>query len=111
MCAEGKCTLPYRLFLDDEREPVDDSWVIVRTVEEAIDIIETRGVPEFISFDHDLGEGQKTGYDLAKWLIDWDIKFDILSADNFAFYVHSQNPIGKENIEAIFASYFKFKTI
>ncbi len=102
--------MTYKLFLDDERDPVDDEWIIVRTIEEAIEVIEAKGLPSFISFDHDLGENQKTGFDLAKWIIDWDIKFDILTPENFDFYVHSQNPIGKENIEGIFASYFRFKT-
>jgi hypothetical protein len=103
--------MTYRLFIDDERDPTDGEWVVVRSVEDAIAVIEAQGAPSYISFDHDLGENKKTGHDLARWLIDWDIKNDVLTPANFSYYVHSQNPIGKANIEGIFASYFRFKSL
>lgn len=99
----------YKLFLDDEREPVDDSWVIVRSYTQAVETVTELGFPAFISFDHDLGSDSQTGYDFAKWLVDEDIKFDIISPTNFGFFVHSQNPIGKANIEGLFKSYLRVK--
>jgi hypothetical protein len=98
------------LFIDDERFPPNDGreWVIARNYEEAIKIL-SETVPVYISFDHDLGE-EKTGYDVAKWITfkDVDEKFQYLP-DDFDFYVHSQNPIGRENITCTFETYLKFR--
>ena len=96
-----------KMFLDDERFPVTNDFVIVRSMNEAIDYINSNGMPDFISFDHDLGDGG-TGYDLVKWIIDIDIQNDIIKSD-FDFYVHSQNPIGKKNIESMLNNYLRFK--
>src|SRR5690606_38036207 len=60
----------YKMFLDDERYPSTVNWVIVRSYEQAVEIIKEIGLPSFISFDHDLGEG-KSGYDFALYLIDY----------------------------------------
>lgn len=94
----------YKLFLDDERYPPDSSkddkyWRIARNYQDACWYVETYGLPYFISFDHDLGgPGNFTGLDFAKWLCyrimdnEWELPKD------FAYYVHSLNPVGKENI-------------
>lgn len=99
----------FRLFIDDERYPIDDNWVIVRNYYEAISYMENNGCPYYVSFDHDLGYG-KTGYDISKWMVNQDIDSDFFPS-NFDFFIHSQNPIGKTNIEEYFKSYFlrKFK--
>ena len=92
--------MSYKLFLDDERYPADTtsdgetSWIIARNYAEFLKCIGTHGMPAFISFDHDLGEG-KDGYDCAKWLGDFSIDCDLDLPD---FYVHSQNPIGAASI-------------
>jgi hypothetical protein len=90
-------TTPYRLFLDDERFPADDGWIIVRSFDEAVSTITRMGIPTHISFDHDLGS-DKTGMDVAKWLCDHalDNNFDLSS---MTYYVHSQNPVGRDNIQ------------
>lgn len=99
--------MTYHLFLDDERMPSEVFWitlpkvsfVIVRSYHEFIDYIETNGVPVFVSFDHDLGDytdkGEKTGYDCAKWLIDYCFDNGEAIPD---FETHTMNPIGGENI-------------
>ena len=88
--------MTYKMFLDDERFPPDDGaeWVIVRSSQEAIDAVETYGLPKFISFDHDLG-GTDTSRRFIFWLQDYmmDNGFTFTGRD-FDFYVHSQNPIG-----------------
>ena len=100
--------MSYKLFLDDERMPVDpENWVIVRSFHEAIEAMEVLGFPNFISFDHDLGSGL-TGYDFCQYLVELDMDKKVLSED-FSFYVHSQNPIGKKNIEAFMNNYLEFK--
>jgi hypothetical protein len=47
--------MSYKMFIDDERFPVSDDWVIVRSSQEAIDTVLAKGFPSYISFDHDLG--------------------------------------------------------
>jgi hypothetical protein len=63
------------LFLDDERNiqnvfwvdyPKDISnYVIVRNYDQFVQFIEEKGIPDYISFDNDLGE-PKEGYDCVK---------------------------------------------
>lgn len=99
----------YKLFIDDERYPVDDEFIIARSFNQAIDIIKEKGLPEYASFDHDLGLFAKTGADIAYWITDYcqdnKIKFTM------QYYVHSQNPVGKKNIEGVFESYKRFENM
>jgi hypothetical protein len=123
--------MTWNLFLDDERNLEDvtwapwelrekyrnEEWLIARSYGDAMVEILNHGFPKFISFDHDLGDETKyTGYDLAKQLVENDIisgnkesrqayKF----SEDFSFYVHSQNPIGKANIEGLLNNYMKHK--
>ncbi len=123
--------MTWNLFLDDERNLEDvtwapwqvrymyrnEEWVIARSYGDAMVEILNRGFPKFISFDHDLGDETKyTGYDLAKQLV----VNDIISGDkesrqaykfciDFDFFVHSKNPIGKQNIESYLNNYLKHK--
>ena len=46
----------YNLYLDDIRTPKKGDWVIVRSFEDFVGTIVTKGLPNEISFDHDLGE-------------------------------------------------------
>ena len=106
----------WRLYLDDIRNPPDESYVLARSVEEAKVLITAYGVPLFISFDHDLGADENgnllpTGYDLAKWIVehDMDKKSNIHIFSVFDFEVHSMNPVGAENIKSFLQSYLKHK--
>jgi len=118
----------FNIFLDDIRVPTDVSWVnipvnqhysVVRSYKEFVDIITLRGVPQFVSLDHDLadihyGDGlnndqidynkyqEKTGYDCAKWLVNYCMERGIKHPP---YIVHSMNPIGKLNIESYIDSY------
>lgn len=114
-----------KLFLDDVRT-IDmvyqnynpEDWVLVRNYHEFVNYIQKYGLPEFISFDHDLGVEhmewffnnggydslpdpleadfiEKTGYDAAKWLCSYVIDNDLKLPD---YAVHSANPIGRKNI-------------
>ena len=101
------------LFLDDERYPSDKDplkdWVIARTVNEAQDLIRDCGMPYRMSLDHDLGDGIPTGYDFIKWLVEQDMD-DVIDIDVIIyFYVHSQNPVGAENIRSYFNTYISQK--
>lgn len=111
--------MTYTLFLDDERDPKDITWlpymfadwIIVRSVAEAKNYIEHFGMPYFISFDHDLGKQAETGYDLVKQLIAWDMDNTYTFPDNFAYRVHSKNPIGSANIKGLLSQYLYQKHI
>ncbi|MCT7523251.1 hypothetical protein N5T57_09975 [Aliarcobacter cryaerophilus] len=104
----------HKLYLDDVRKLPDDSYYLVRTYEEAVNYVKENGIPSFISFDHDLGLDEnkqlaKTGFDFAKWLVEMDIDNIFLFPENFSFYVHSSNSVGKENIHSYLTNYLKFK--
>lgn len=100
----------YKLFVDDERFPPNDGefWIIARTITEVQSAIQHNGFPKFISWDHDLGEDQPSGYDIAKWIVEEDLN-DSIIPDDFDFYVHSQNPIGAGNIEGLLRQYLQVK--
>lgn len=99
------------LYIDDLRSPATNkAWVIVRSYGEAIIFIKTYGMPNFISFDHDLGlstDGTlaKSGYDVAKWIVEAALDDSIAIPENFHFNVHSANPVGKKNIESLLQNY------
>jgi hypothetical protein len=78
-----------------------------------------KGIPDMISFDHDLGEDvaiskvkmgtskrqarkekkeTKSGYDCAKWLVDYCLDNETPTPH---FVVHSANPVGAENIRGL----------
>lgn len=96
-----------KLFLDDDRFPIEgEKWYVIRSAESAMAFVELlKGKPSlsYVMFDHDLGDGLN-GYDFAKWLCEFDMNFNILT-DDFDFYVHSRNPIGKNNIECYLNNY------
>lgn len=99
----------YTLFIDDERNPADVSWmaipfvgttIVARTFDHVKDLVAEHGVPAHVSFDHDLAnfdpEGNElTGYTCAKWLVDYCVENKILFP---SYTVHSMNPIGRKRI-------------
>ncbi len=103
-----------KMYLDDLRTPIEEYDILVRSYTEAIEIIKTNGMPNFISFDHDLGKDKngvmlKSGYDLAKWIVNSDLNSIIDIPSGFKYKVHSQNPVGKKNIIMLLDGYLKLK--
>ena len=104
--------MSYRLFIDDERDPIDvkwgtigerqlyreDEWLIARNWAEVLELIVSLGMPNMISFDHDLGDNQPTGYDIAKRIADLIMNAEYELDPEFLVLVHSKNPVGAENI-------------
>ena len=86
------------LWVDDLRPfpKVDESRfapIICRSYNAAIDAIDfcvSENWNFILDLDHDLGEA-KTGYDIAKYLVEKQIK-------NVTVYVHSMNPVEVNNI-------------
>lgn len=122
--------MSYNLFLDDTRYPTNNTdeisafditrnpyyqtveWVIVRSYLEFIETIEKNGIPDIISFDHDLKDEhyihystytvytneidynvvKETGWHCAKWFLEYFInnKYDKFPE----ILLHTQNKIG-----------------
>ncbi|MEC5166905.1 hypothetical protein RCH18_002654 [Flavobacterium sp. PL11] len=107
--------MAYKLFLDDIRtvDMVYENWtdqdfVIVRTFNDFKKVILSKGIPEYISFDNDLGlddEGviAPDGYAAAKWLV-YKSGLDLV---NLKFYVHSANPVASQQIQSLLDNYIK----
>ena len=119
-------TLKTALYLDDQRTPTTtipgyEPWKVVRNYEEFTKFISEFGIPDLISFDHDLAEEhiedyfkqkleigwqqpdyasykEYTGLDCARWLV------DLCQEKNLqlkAVSVHSHNPVGAANIQSL----------
>lgn len=103
--------MSYNLFIDDERFPPDDGreWVIVRSSQDAINYVRACGIPDFVSYDHDLG-GDDTSMRFILWLIDSYLDGAI---DTFPvnFTIHSQNPIGALNIKGLLEGFIRAEVI
>lgn len=100
----------WKLFLDDERYPVGDNWIIARSFSEVSDlIIQYDSLPSIVSFDHDLGKNQQTGYDVAKFIVWLDMENKFKLPEVFSWVIHSQNPVGAKNIDEYLKNYMKFK--
>ena len=95
----------YSLFIDDLREleyikPTNpEEWKIARSSSEAIETVLKFGVPEFISFDHDLGWND-TSMIFVKW---WTEQFPVIPFPRYM--IHSSNPIGAKNLESYMNSF------
>lgn len=102
-----------KLFLDDLRsvemiydKTEADSFDIVRTYDDFVMYIKSNGLPDFISFDNDLGldaneEVAPDGYACAKWLV-YESGLDL---SNLKFKVHSANPVAAEQIRGLLTNY------
>ena len=123
--------MSYNLFLDDFRSvsdahnylPIPEyallDWIVVRNYYAFISVIQGKGIPEIVSFDHDLADihykeqnfdydapdYEKTGYHCAKWLIDYCIDNELELPKRII--IHSMNPYGSRNIKSLFDTYNK----
>lgn len=100
-----------RLYLDDIRIPTTSGMAIVRSYDDAVHFMRKYGCPEYISFDHDLGdEDEHSGLDVAKWMIEKDLDNNgTFIPPGFTYTVHSANPPGAENIDGLLKSYLFHK--
>lgn len=88
----------WKLFIDDERDPVTDGWVTARTSNSAINAcVERWSLPNEIAFDHDLG-GEDTTRKFVLWMFDVLEKGIYRLPKDFKYSIHSQNPIGARSI-------------
>lgn len=93
-----------KIFLDDIRNPPDDSWTVVRTAKDCIELLNSGVQIDHLSLDHDLGdESTMTGYDVTVWI-------ERMCMENPDYIpptvmsVHSANPVGRKNMLAAIES-------
>jgi hypothetical protein len=127
--------MSYNLFLDDDEDRIPHNlswidlplvdWEIVRSYNAFVKIIKQKGLPQRVSFDHDLADQhyqeftrasmsgdpirynymkEKTGYHACKWLIEYCLDKKLPLPECF---IHTQNPIGRQNIQSLIDSYRK----
>lgn len=70
--------------------------------------MEANGFPTYVSFDNDLGEGCREGWEFAQWLIERDLDTGNMPPE-FDFFIHSQNPVRRLDIEARLNRYLAHK--
>ena len=107
---------PKRLFLDDLRsiemvypKTFASEFDIVRSYADFVAYITKNGLPEFISFDNDLGLDDHgtlapDGLAAAKWLV-YESGLDLRNLD---YKVHSANPVAAEQIRGLLGNYIRF---
>jgi hypothetical protein len=111
---EGDKSRMRKLFLDDLRtvdliySASQFEFDVVRSYDEFVEYIQLHGLPDFISFDNDLGldgndEVAPDGYAAAKWLV-YESGLDLT---NLEFKVHSANPVASEQIRGLLTNYIK----
>lgn len=105
-----------KLFLDDIRtidmvydKAMESEFDIVRNYNDFVNYITKNGLPDFISFDNDLGldendEVAPDGYAAAKWLV-FDSGLDLR---NLKFFVHSANPVAAQQIQSLLDNYIEY---
>ena len=120
------------LYLDDIRTPKETlpnahPWVVVRDYDAFVDYITHNGIPDLISFDHDLAKEhmedyyaqvfaqnyqipaydqykEKTGLDCAKFLCEYAQR---MNQEIKTCVVHSHNPVGSQNIMSYINGFMK----
>jgi len=102
--------MKWNLFLDDERLPYyvnpdrRIAWRIAPNIAVAKYMVQQFGMPDFISFDHDLGPGEDSMMFL-RWL---ECEFFDPTKHKIPDYViHSANPVGSQNIDSFMKSWKK----
>lgn len=88
-------------FYQKFKEEYNPEFVWVKTFEEFTNYILKNGVPEFVSFDHDLGKGLKKGAECALWLKQYCRENNKPLPK---FYAHSANPNGRKEINSLLSS-------
>ena len=107
--------MTWRLFLDDQWDDPEmpfrhppEGFIPAKTVAQAEMLIIIHGMPEFIDFDHDLGDGHDAP-ELIHWMVNEGNDFN----DGYNEYiipeynVHSANPCGRDSIISLMETWKK----
>lgn len=101
----------YKIYLDDERMPKSNGWIICRNYQDFVYTIKNHGLPTMISFDHDIASfdengDELTGFDAAKFITEYCMDNDLKCPD---FNVHSANPVGSMNINGLLLNFQSYQ--
>lgn len=108
---------PYSLFIDDIRTPKTvapvGNWVITRTYFQVLQALAKQGVPDFISFDHELGESCDA-IQVAKLFVKLDQDHiekhgTPFLPTHFSFEVHSAKSETSGNVRPLLDNYLSFR--
>lgn len=98
-----------RIYLDDERSPKSNRFLVVRTYEGFCLALSCATKITEVSFDHDLG-AEKTGMDCLRYMVEEDMKRNgTLFSTDLIWNAHTANPCGRDNMNSYIKSYLKFK--
>lgn len=99
---EWKSLIQYCIeeFLEVEPEEVEVVWV--KNQHSFCEHIEKNGLPDFICFDNDLGIGYGSGYDCAKYIVDYCLDHGTKLP---GWYIQSANPVAKEYIDSLLENF------
>lgn len=94
-----------KLWIDDFRDAPDSSWIEARKVESAIKAI-IQFKPTTISIDHDIEfRPDDETFKPVAYFIGEMYDNDTFWADDLVVTIHSDNPIGAKELQAIFRDY------
>jgi hypothetical protein len=104
-----------KLWLDDERLPIESNWVVVQNQKEFENAVRKNRWLRFseFSFDNDLGTGNGSGYDCAWFLINEILDYIAMQPKNetlklnLKIRIHSHNPVASKQIYSLFNNFFK----
>ena len=85
-----------KLYLDDTRPVPDNSWTLTKTAQETIQYLISTNVEE-ISLDHDLGDGNGTGYDVLFWIEEQVYTTDYIPPK--IINIHTANVVARKKME------------
>lgn len=96
-----------KIWLDDEREPPDITWLWVKIPRYVNYLLNLADVSE-ISLDHDLGDddGIGTGYDVLKFI---ERKLHEDGAEPPVIHIHTTNPSARRKMELAVESINRYK--
>ena len=87
-------------YMEKDLSEVEVIWV--KTQPDFEKYITQNGLPDFISFDNDLGVGYGEGYSCAKFVVDYCLDHNMYLP---GYYVHSMNPVARDNINNLFENF------
>lgn len=93
-----------KLFLDDLRNPPDDTWTVYRCPSAIqFDLVHNWDEITHISFDHDLAAYRNNGEEITGYDVACDVEKYAFEKGYcpFTMTVHSANPEGKRRIESV----------
>lgn len=100
----------YQIWLDDIR-PAPEGYMWFKSVNDTKSFIESKkdnSCVFMLDLDHDLGDYSYDGGDairLIEWLL-WE-GYNEMNWIEFIFNLHTMNPVGKQNMQALIDRYFR----